>query len=91
MPVAKVLAYFVYYLLDLVILAMLLRVVVEFFTMEEGGRLHEFLCMLTEPLVMPLRQLFYKMNWFQQTPLDIAYLAMNMILVLVSFLLRQLL
>ena len=47
--------------------------------------------MVTEPFILPLRSLFYKMNWFQQTPLDVAYIGTYLVIVLLNSLLQMLL
>lgn len=90
MTVIRVLAYFVYYLLDVVMFAMLLRAILSWFPLREGNPIVGFLNLVTEPFILPIRTLFYKMNWFQQTPIDVAYMATSLVLMLAVMLLRVL-
>ncbi len=64
--------------------ALLLRAIFSWFDPEMSGKFSGFLFMVTEPFIMPIRQICYKNNWFQQVPLDIPY----MITVLLVFLLQ---
>ena len=34
---------------------------------------------VTEPIILPVRKLFEKLNWFQDTPFDVAFLAVVLI------------
>lgn len=67
-----VLVKFVLIFLDIITFAMLARALFQWF-FEPEGKLYQFLYVITEPAIMPLRKLFYKMNWFQDSPIDIAY------------------
>ena len=87
----KVLSYFVFYLLDAIMLAMFLRALLSWFPLKVGNPIVGFLSMVTEPFILPLRSLFYKMNWFQQTPLDVAYIGTYLVIVLLNSLLQMLL
>lgn len=89
MPV-KILSYFVFYLLEAVMIAMFLRAVLSWFPLRDDNPFMGFLTMVTEPFILPLRNLFYKMNWFQQTPLDVAYVGTVLTIVLLTSLLRML-
>jgi uncharacterized protein YggT (Ycf19 family) len=53
-------------------MAMLLRAVLSWF-FESDGKLFRFLYVFTEPAIMPLRKLFVKLNWFQDSPIDISF------------------
>jgi len=52
--------------------AMLLRAVLNWF-FESDGKLFRFLHVFTEPAIMPLRKLFVKLNWFQDSPIDVSF------------------
>ena len=54
--------------------ALLLRAIFSWFDPEASGKFSGFLLMVTEPFIMPIRQICYKNNWFQQVPLDIPFL-----------------
>ena len=90
MIVIRVLAYFVYYLLDAVMIAMFLRAILSWFPLREGNPIVGFLHLVTEPFILPIRSLFYKMNWFQRTPIDVAYMATYLVLILAVSLLQML-
>ena len=90
MAFVRVLAYFVFYLLDFVMLAMFLRAILSWFPLREGNPFVGFLNVVTEPFILPMRTLFYKMNWFQQTPIDVAYMATYLVLILAVSLLQML-
>jgi uncharacterized protein YggT (Ycf19 family) len=58
--------------IEIISFAMMLRAIISWF-FEGDGVLVRFLFVITEPAIMPLRKLFYKMNWFQEVPIDMAY------------------
>ena len=64
---------FILRFLDVLSLAMLLRAILGWFVMDGQGKFMRFLFVLTEPVVLPIRKLFYKLNWFQGTPIDMAF------------------
>ena len=63
--------------------AMFLRGLLSWFT-DLDGPLVQFLYVLTEPAIMPMRKLFVKMNWFQGTPIDMAFSATSILLLIIS-------
>ena len=67
-----VLVNFVMIFIEIISFAMMLRAIISWF-FEGDGILVRFLYVITEPAIMPLRKLFYKMNWFQEIPVDMAY------------------
>ena len=73
-------------LLGAVELAMLARAILSWFPIFEN-KIVDFLYAITEPFIYPVRQLFVKMNWFQDTPLDVAYMATYLVLALIQLLL----
>ncbi len=73
------------YVLDI---AMLLRAVFSWIDPEQGSRFSAFLFVVTEPIIMPIRKLCYKMNWFQGTPLDIPFLITVLVLMVLQFIVR---
>ncbi len=64
----------VYLLLSAVELAMLARALLSWFMPDGESPLLEFIYIVTEPLIMPFRRLFERLGWFQESPLDVAYL-----------------
>ncbi len=68
-----VLITFVLIFIQVITLAMSLRAILGWI-FQGGNRFTDFLYILTEPAIMPMRRLFVKMNWFQQSPLDFSFL-----------------
>lgn len=61
-------------LLNVIYFAMLARAILSWFDpMKEWG-LSAFLHTLTEPVIMPVRALCEKMNWFEGVPIDIPFM-----------------
>lgn len=65
-------------------LAMLIRAIMSWFP-GDSNRFEEFLYAITEPLIMPYRKLFTKLNWFTGLPIDIAFFATYLTLTLLVF------
>ena len=84
-----VLVIFVLRFLDILSLAMLLRAILGWFIMDGEGKFMRFLCVLTEPVVYPFRKLFYKLNWFQNSPIDVAFTFSWLFLSLIEFVLNM--
>lgn len=68
-----VLVNFVLRFLDVLSIAMFLRAILGWLFADGDNKLMRFLYTLTEPVVYPFRKLFYKFNWFQNTPIDVAF------------------
>lgn len=72
-------------LLSAVQLAMLVRAVLSWFVMDEN-KIVNFLYAVTEPFIVPVRLLFEKLNWFQNSPIDfsfmITYLIISIIIII---------
>ena len=75
-------------LIDVVQVAFLKRAILSWFDPERSWRVSAFLFLVTEPLIMPIRTLCYKRNWFQETPLDIPFLITILVLSLLQTLIR---
>ena len=65
--------------------AMLLRAVLSWFVMD--GKLIEFLHMVTEPFIIPVRALFRKMNWLQNSPIDFSFMITYILISVITILL----
>ena len=61
--------------------AMMARAILSWFPIE-SNKLTQLLDAITEPLIYPIRKLFEKMNWFQDIPLDMSFMATYLILVI---------
>lgn len=60
-------------------LAMTARAILSWFPIEPN-KFITFLNIITEPVVYPVRKLFEKMNWFQNIPLDMSFMATYLII-----------
>lgn len=85
-PVIYVLVSFTIIFIDLLMLAMSVRAILSWFY-DGDGAFVRFLYVFTEPAIMPLRKLFYKMNWFQDVPIDVSYGCTYIVLILIQILL----
>jgi len=52
---------------------MITRVICQLFDRMASWKLTQFVIRYTEPVCMPYRLLFHRMNWFQQSPFDFAF------------------
>lgn len=67
--------------------AMLGRAILSWIDPMGDGPLASFLYAITEPIILPFRKLFEKLNWFVGSPLDMAFFfAMITIIILQSLL-----
>ena len=64
-----------YSLLSLLQLAMLVRALMSWIPSLRGSALDNLLYQITEPIVMPYRQLLWKIPGLQGIPLDLSFLA----------------
>lgn len=79
---------FVVIFLDVILMAMLVRAVMSWFVNgENGSPILNFLYVITEPLIVPVRLICQRFGWFQGTPIDMSFLITTMILSLISLLL----
>ena len=74
-------------ILSVLQIAMLIRAVMSWFP-TESNKFENFLYIITEPLIIPVRKLFEKLNWFQGLPIDISffvtYLTLSLLIILLS-------
>ena len=73
-------------LLTVIQFAMMIRAILSWFPMDDNA-FTNFLYGLTEPVIYPVRALFVRMNWFQQTPLDMSFLVTFLLLSVLTTLL----
>ncbi len=84
--ILSVVADVVVLLLSAIQLAMLLRAILSWFPID-SNKFIDFLYGITEPLIIPIRALFQKMNWFQNLPIDVAFLVTYLLLSVLSMVL----
>ena len=75
-------------LIDIVQIGFLLRAVMSWFDPERSGRFSAFLYLVTEPMILPIRALCEKKNWFQSTPIDVPFLITLLVLSLLQTVIR---
>lgn len=70
----------------LIQLAMTVRAVLSWIPMDPN-KFTDFLFSITEPFIYPFRALFFRLNWFQEMPIDMAFVfAYGTLLILSLFL-----
>ena len=60
-------------LLSAIELCMLVRAVLSWFPIRDDNPILRFVCMVTEPLIAPIRALFDRLGWFRNFPLDMSF------------------
>lgn len=70
-------------MLSVIQLAMMIRAILSWLPIDDN-KFTDFLYGLTEPIIYPIRALFVRMNWFQQSPLDMAFFITFLILSLLT-------
>ena len=77
-------AKFVQILLELVSIAMIVRMLLPFFTNPEDSKLYLFATMISEPFVAPVRALMVKFNIGQNSPIDWSFFTAYLLLSLLQ-------
>ena len=70
--------------LSLISLAMLMRVILQFFVDTTKSRFYALCVAITEPVIVPFRLLFAKLNIAQRTPIDVPFLVAYLTLSIVT-------
>ena len=78
-------------LLSVLDFAMLGRAILSWIDPMSDGPLASFLYAITEPIILPFRKLFEKMNWFVGVPIDMAFFFAMISIVILQTLLEVLL
>ncbi len=68
---------------------MMIRAILSWFPNVEG-KFVQFLYVITEPAIMPIRKLLIKMNWLQDSPIDFSFTLTFLALMLIQLLLSAL-
>lgn len=80
MTVLDIFARLVALTIDVALFAMLLRVILSFFSDAEDSRISIFLALITEPFIAPVRFLMVKFNLLQNSPIDWSFTLTYMIM-----------
>lgn len=67
-------------------IAMMLRAILSWFPID-SNKFVDFLYVITEPFIVPIRLLFEKLGWFQNLPIDISFMVSYLLLSVLSFIL----
>ena len=73
--------YLVSSLLSILDFLFLARAVMSWFVQASGSRIYEFLCLATEPLIQPFRNLLSRVDALRNSPFDFAFLLAFLVLV----------
>jgi uncharacterized protein YggT (Ycf19 family) len=60
------------------------RAILSFFPSMDDSRVSHFLIALTEPVILPVRVLLYKLNVGQNSPIDLSFSPTYLLLVIVQ-------
>ncbi len=74
MTVLYIMARVVALLLTLLEVAMLLRAIFSWIPAVDESAIGDFIYMITEPVIAPIRAIFDRFSWFQNSPIDISFL-----------------
>ena len=77
--ILNVVANVVILVLSVLQLAMLLRAILSWFPID-SNKFIDFLYGITEPVIIPFRLLFEKLNWFQNVPIDVSFMVAYLVL-----------
>lgn len=75
-------------LITVVDIALLLRAVMSWFDPDEDNRFYSFLYLITEPLIIPVRRLFERFHWMENSPLDVPFFVVVIIFWILRVLVR---
>ena len=78
-------------LLSVLNFAMLGRAILSWIDPMGDGPLASFLYAITEPIILPFRKLFEKLNWFVGSPLDMPFFFAMISIIILQTLLEVLL
>lgn len=77
-------------LVTIVEIAMFARAILSWFDRTGEGVLTNLFRVITEPVILPIRALCEKMNWFQNIPIDVPFLLTWLVLMVLKTLLEVL-
>ena len=83
-----VLVNFALIFIEIISFAMFIRAILSWFT-DGGGQFTQFLYVITEPAIMPIRKLLVKMNWLQDSPIDFSFTLTFLVLMVIELLLSS--
>ena len=75
-----IIIYLVSSLLRILEFLFLARAVMSWFVQGSGSKIYEFLCLATEPLIQPFRNLLSRVDALRNSPFDFAFLLAFLVL-----------
>ena len=81
-----VLVNFVLFFIEILMFAMLIRAILSWVS-DGTSKLSRFLYVLTEPAIMPVRKILFKMNWLQNSPIDFSFTITCFVLLFIEMIL----
>ena len=76
-------------LIDVLLTAMMLRVILQWTDPEEEGRVSRLVCAMTEPVIIPVRALLSLFGIGEDSPMDIGFYVTSLLLVALRIFLPQ--
>ncbi len=70
--------------IDIIDLAMLVRVVLSWVAMDSQSKFVTFIYVVTEPVILPIRALCDKFGWFRGMPVDMPFFITAILLTILS-------
>lgn len=80
--------YLLLVLCDVMDVALFVRMIFSWIDPEMENRVSVFLFTLTEPLILPLRALFDRFRWFENSFFDMPFIFTALIIALIEFAVR---
>lgn len=75
------------YVLDM---GLFLRAILSWIDPQMNFRVSAFLYSITEPVILPIRRLCQKKNWFQHTPIDAPFMITVLLVIVAQMILGSL-
>lgn len=70
--------------IDVVSIAMLVQVILQFFVDTTQNRIYILACFITEPFIAPVRLIMARLNILQDSPIDWAFFVTSVLLALIG-------
>ena len=70
--------------IDVVSIAMLVQVILQFFVDTTQNRIYILACFITEPFIAPVRLIMARFNILQDSPIDWAFFVTSVLLALIG-------
>jgi len=80
--IVKTIADSVVVLLTVLQFLMFGRAIMSWFSPDEDNKIAQFLFLVTEPFVYPIRQILNKFNFFSNMPIDMSFMVAMIILII---------